>query len=321
MSTKDSMNRPGTPGPLSCSTLLGGLIVTIIGGLVLAYLVGDGRFARSPDADGPSDAPYLDEKRLVRETIGRDKEVLALATADLDGNGTAETILDWQEGGRPLTGAIDVFEYVPPAESWRRVAHFGAEPNTAYNPCGFRPTFEVVDLERGAPRQLFLWYECPHKAANWHVFGYQGLGFLTEIASTGGMAAADQPGVYAWWPVIQDGRLLFLDGMGGLLECRLADGGLGCDRADANAPVAVVVEYWLDTDGLVQASAEAATLRVGELLHVRARSDADLMRDIFYTADGVLEPRVPFFLAGSPGQTTITIAGWRNDVLLRVIVE
>lgn len=321
------MNRQSAPGPLSCATLLGGLIVTVIGGLVLAYLVGDGRFARPTDATGPSDAPYRDEKRLVGETIGGDKEVLALATADLDGNGTAEAILDWQDEGRPLSGAIDVFEYVTAEESWRRVAHFDAQPNTPYNPCGFRPTFDVVDLEPGPQRQLFLWYECPHKAANWHVFTYQGLGFLTEIASTDGVAAAEgalpagRPGVYAWWPVIQDDRLLFLDGLGGLLACRLDDAGLACDRADANAPVAVVVEYWLDADGLVRASTETVSLRVGELLHVRARTAADHARDIFYEADGVLEPRLPFFLAAASGQTTIQIAGWRNDVVLRVTVE
>ncbi len=73
--------------------------------------------------------------------------------------------------------------------------------------------------------------------------------------------------------------------------------------------------------GLVRASTETVNLRVGELLHVRARSAADHARDIFYEVDGVLEPRLPFFLAAASGQTTIQIAGWRNDIILRVTVE
>src|SRR5581483_9656358 len=31
-------------GPLSCQTLLGGLIVTVVGGVIVAFLVGEGRF-------------------------------------------------------------------------------------------------------------------------------------------------------------------------------------------------------------------------------------------------------------------------------------
>ncbi len=253
-----------------------------------------------------------------------ENSVLESQIIDLDGVGPHEIIIRWEYGTIPediiALGWLDVYAWFD--GEWQNVARI----KELDNHCGpYWGEFGVINLFGDQTRQIATWLQCGTGSfLSLEIYKYQGLGFLERIYKSPDLDTETE--TQRWMesvPLIVNEQL-YITHASELYKYSWFSNGVIGERTELNlGSSGVKVEYWIDDDGLPQASPNQVTLRIGQYLYLQALDDNNLPWDtrIQVCCDGsLLFDSSHLLKAEKEGVSTVNLWGWEDPPLVTVTI-
>ncbi|MCC6607880.1 MAG: hypothetical protein IT327_32035 [Anaerolineae bacterium] len=284
----------------------------------------------------PGPTPTVNSHEVQVESLMDPQiKVVEKSIVNLDGAGPDEIIVHYEDTSienhvssssleelEEREGLI-VFSYSG-SEGWRPVLRL---PNLEAG-CGFYfGDYGIVDLFQNESRQLVVWLNCgTGYFLNFEIYQYRGLGFLERIYINEPQDSLTGEFNYQWMEsgIYIANEQLFVSHPQGLYQYIWEDEKIvAVENAVDPGPNGVVVEYWVNSDGSLQASQEVVTLKLGQYLYLKQIEGGNYPDDprIQFSNIDVLSFEAPaIYIAKNIGTTDIYLRPWHDKPMIALSV-
>lgn len=284
----------------------------------------------------PGPTPTINSHEVQVESLMEPPiEVVEKSIVNLDGAGPDEIIVHYEDTSienhvssssleelEEREGLI-VFSYSE-SEGWHPVLQL---PKLEAG-CGFYyGDYGIVDLFQNESRQLVVWLNCgTGYFLNFEIYQYRGLGFLERIYINEPQDSLTGEFNYQWMEsgIYIANEQLFVSHPQGLYQYIWEDERIvAVENAIDPGPNGVVVEYWVNSDGSLQASQEVITLKPGQYLYLKQIEGGNYPDDprIQFSNIDVLSFKAPaIYIAKNIGTTDIYLRPWHDKPMVTLTV-